>query len=72
MTVFSIIGFLIEILMVLYVFFDLILDIRNAKYQKLWNLKKGTLVRIDLAITRAELCEQYVNFRKEHDCNVEF
>ena len=72
MIVFKIIALFIEILVTLYVICDLILAVRNKKYQKLWRLRKSTLVRIDPAITRAELCEQYVMFCKRNNCNVEY
>ena len=72
MIIFRIIGFLLELFMVFYVICDLAFAVRDAKYQKLWRLKKSSLVRIDPAITRAELCEQYVIFCKENNCRVEF
>ena len=72
MIVFQIIGAIIECLMIFYVVFDLLIAARNAKYQKLWRLKKSTLLRIDPAITRAELCEEYVMFCNRNDCKVEF
>ena len=70
--VFEIIGFIIELFILFYVVIDLILAARNVRYQKLWRLKKSTLVRIDPTITRAELCEQYVMFCKINNCKVEF
>ena len=70
--VFKILGMLAEVFVFLYVVADLILVIRNNKYQKKWNKEKAMLVRIDPNITRAELCEQYVMFCKRNDCKVEF
>ena len=70
--VFKILGMLVEILMFLYVAADLFLTVRNNKYQRKWNEEKATRVRIDPAITRAELCEQYVMFCKRNECKVEF
>ena len=52
--------------------YDLIAVIRNCKYQKLWDKAKSNRIRIDPAITIAELCELYVTFCDEHDCKVEF
>ena len=70
--VFKILGMLLEILIFLYVLADLILTVRNNKYQKIWNKEKAARIRIDPAITRAELCEQYVMFCKRNECKVEF
>lgn len=70
--VFDIFEVIIEAFMILYVASDLILFFRNKKYQTLWNKEKADRVRFDPAITRAELCEQYVMFCKRNDCNVEF
>lgn len=72
MIVFQIIGALIECLMIFYVIFDLLIAARNAKYQKLWRLKKSTLLRLDPMLTNADLCEQYVMFCEKNDCKVEF
>ena len=70
--VFKILGALIETFIFLYVLADLILVVRNNKYQKKWNKEKATRIRIDPNITRAELCEQYVMFCKRNDCKVDF
>ena len=72
MVVFKILALLLEITVFLYVVFDLILTARNIRYQKLWRLKKSSLVRFDPAITRAELCEQYVMFCKVNNCKVDY
>lgn len=67
---------IIDILFILFIFLhliaDLILSIRNIKYQKKWNEYKAKLIKIDPAITRAELCEQYVMFCERNNCLVEF
>lgn len=70
--IFDVFCIIVEFFMFLYVVADLILTFRNNKYQKLWNKEKATRIRIDPAITRAELCEQYVMFCKRNDCLVEF
>ena len=70
--VFEILGMLVEIFIFLYVVADLIVTVRNNKYQKKWNKEKATRVRIDPNITRAELCEQYVMFCNRNDCKVDF
>lgn len=70
--VFEILGMLVEIFIFLYVLADLILTVRNNKYQKKWNEEKAKRVRIDPNITRAELCEQYVMFCNRNDCKVDF
>ena len=72
MIIFDILIWIAEVFVFLYVFADLIYSIRNRKYQKLWNQKRLMLVRIDPAITRAELCEQYVMFCKQNHCKVEY
>lgn len=56
----------------LYFLINLIIELRNRKYQKIWNKKKANIIRIDPTITRAELCEQYVMFCKRNGCKVEF
>lgn len=63
---------LFYIFLLFYVLVELMFTIRNFKYQKKWNAKKALYIRIDPAITRAELCEQYVMFCKRNDCKVEF
>ena len=72
LVVFDALGILVEIFIFLYVLADLILVVRNNKYQKKWNEEKAMRVRIDPNITRAELCEQYVMFCKRNDCKVDF
>ena len=65
-----------EFLMYLFIFSyflaETILAIRNHKCQKKWNESKAKLIKIDPAITRAEMCEQYVMFCKRNDCKVDF
>ena len=48
------------------------LNVRNKYYQKLWNEEKARRIKIDPAITRQQLCEQYVMFCKRNNCIVEF
>lgn len=72
MSLFQILGLVLEIFLLVYVILDLFMAARNAKYERLWRFKKGTLVRIDPDITRAELCEYYVDFCKKNCCKVEF
>lgn len=72
MTVFKIIALILEFFVFYYVVVDLVLTARNARYQKLWRLKKSTLIRIDPAITRAEMCEKYVEFCIMNNCKVDF
>ncbi len=67
-----IIKFTTYLFVFFYVLFDLILSIRDIKYQKKWNKQKAMLVRVDPAITRAELCEQYVMFCKRNNCKVDY
>ena len=55
-----------------YILLDLISAVKTRKCQKKWNEMKAKFIKIDPAITRAELCEQYVLFCKRNDCKVEF
>lgn len=70
--IWMIIDFLMYLFIFSYILTDLIFGIRNIKYQKKWNEEKAKRIKIDPAITRAELCEQYVMFCKRNDCLVEF
>jgi hypothetical protein len=70
-----ILAFLLLILNIftfLYTIIDIALVARNDRYQKRWDNKKALRIRIDPAITRAELCELYVEFCKKYDCKVEY
>lgn len=70
--IWTILYLLVDIFVFLYVLVELIMLIRNAKYQKIWEREKALRLRVDPAITRAELCEYYVMFCKRNDCKVEF
>jgi hypothetical protein len=72
MIIFDILTVITGTLVCVYVFADLIYSIRNVRYQKLWNKEKAMREKIDPAITRAELCEQYVMFCKRNGCKVKF
>lgn len=72
MIIFNILVTLMKIFIFFYVVADLVLTIRDTKYQKKWNETKGKLIKIDPNITRAELCEQYVTFCERNDCVVDF
>ena len=72
MIAFKIIGLAVELFILLYVIADLVCVVRDNKYQKVWRLKKSTLIRIDPNITRAELCEEYVMFCLRNKCKVDF
>lgn len=61
-----------EFVLLLFVTITLILIARNNKFQKLWVKEKSDMLRIEPAITKAELCERYVMFCKRNDCKVEF
>ena len=67
---------ILEILCDLFTFLFLIsllmLAVHNARYQKIWNKEKAARLRIDPAISRAELCECYVMFCKRNNCKVDF
>lgn len=72
MNIVDIVVWIAEAFIFLYVFADLICSVRNRKYQKLWNNEKAMRLKIDPAITRAELCEFYVMFCMRNNCKVEF
>lgn len=72
MIVIKILGFIIELFILFFIVIELILAVRTAKYQKVWRLKKSSLLRIDPAITHAELCEQYVLFCRRNGVKVDF
>lgn len=72
MIVIKILGLTMELFLVFYIVLDIMVSIRNQKYQKLWRLKKSSLVTIDPAITHAELCEQYVLFCRRNGVKVDF
>lgn len=72
MIIFDILIVIAETLACIYIFADLICSIRNIKYQKLWNKEKAMRLRVDPAISKADLCEQYVMFCKRNGCKVEF
>jgi siroheme synthase (precorrin-2 oxidase/ferrochelatase) len=55
-----------------WMFIDVTSELRNKKYQKIWNKKKADIIQIDLAITQAELCKKYVDFCKKNKCLVDF
>lgn len=67
-----ILSYLYFIFVFIYFFSDLIIALRNRKYQKIWNQKKAIYLKIDPNITRSQLCEQYVMFCKKNNCKVEF
>lgn len=46
--------------------------IKYCKCQKKWDAVKANRRRIDPDVSNAELCELYVDFCCEYDCNVEF
>ena len=68
----NIINIILDNLIFFWFFVDIVCLFRDNKYQKIWNKEKAMRMRVDPAITRAELCEQYVMFRKKNKCNVEF
>jgi hypothetical protein len=72
MIILDFIFWIIEVMLFLYIFAEFIYSIRNLKYQKKWNERKAKIIKVDPAITRAELCEQYVMFCKKNSCKVDF
>jgi hypothetical protein len=72
MVVLTILRVIAEIIVLLYLILSLFIAKRNERYQKLWRFKKSTIIRMEPDITRAKLCEQYVDFCKENNCEVDF
>jgi hypothetical protein len=72
MIIFDILAVICNTFVFMYILADLVCSIRNKKLQKEWNREKAARLRIDPAITKAELCEYYVMFLKRNTCNVEF
>lgn len=70
--IFEIIWALVETFIFLYVVADLILAVRNNKYQRLWNIEKVEAIRNNSVENYPELCERYVNFCRKNDCQVRF
>ena len=67
-----ILEFFCDLFMLLFLVAVLILIVHTARCQKLWNKEKAMRLRIDPAISRAELCEYYVMFCLRNNCKVEF
>ena len=67
-----IVNYLLYLFVFLYALTDIIFTLRDIKYEKKWKKEKAKLIKIDPAITRAELCEQYVMFCKRNNCKVEY
>ena len=55
-----------------YVAADLLVAVRNNKYQRLWNIEKVNLIRTEANLTYPELYERYVNFCRKNECQVRF
>lgn len=72
MIIFDFIVWVADVFIFLYVLANLIYSIRNVKYQKKWDKEKAMRLRVDPAISRAELCEQYVMFCKRNGCKVDY
>jgi hypothetical protein len=72
MVIFDFIVWVADVFIFLYVLAEIVCLIRNNKYQKKWDKEKAMRLRIDPAISRAELCEQYVMFCKRNGCKVDF
>ena len=72
MVMYKIIGISVEVLMLVYVVFDLGLSLRTIKYQREWDKEKSMRLKMKPAITRPELCEFYVMFCIRNNCKVDF
>jgi hypothetical protein len=72
MIVLNILSVIIQVFACLYLIVDIIYSIRSKKLQKEWDEERAMRVRMNPAISRAELCEQYVMFCKRNGGKVEF
>ena len=70
--IWTIIETLLYLIIYVYAIANLVYVIRERKYQKIWNKEKAMRMRIDPAITKAELCEYFVMFCKRNSCKVDF
>lgn len=67
------IVFIVLILLMILLLANSVSDIvRYEVYQKKWDAVKANRIRIDPNVTKAELCELYVDFCDQYDCDVEF
>ena len=62
----------LDIILIVLIVIGLASETKSKKYQKLWDKQKATTIRIDPAITRAKLCELYVEFCHKNCCWVEY
>ena len=60
------------ILLLLVGLIAVMLIVRTAKYQKLWEKEKAMRKRVNPRISDLELCDYYVMFCKRNNCDVEF
>ena len=60
------------IFLILFVLAEIIIAVRNRKYQKLWEKEKAMRMRMNPKISRGDLSEYYVMFCKRNNCQVEF
>ena len=72
MRIASVIGLAIGVYSLFYLFLNLVVSLRNKKYQKIWDKEKSMHVKNNPSITNAKLCEYFVMFCKRNDCIVEF
>jgi hypothetical protein len=63
---------LLEIVLIVLIVIGLFYQTKSKKHQKMWDKEKANLIRIDPAITRAELCELYVEFCEKNCCWVDY
>ena len=72
MIILRLICLIISLILLMYSAALIFLIIRNAKYQKLWNLKKETFLRVNPHVSRGDLCDQFVMFCKRNNCRIDF
>jgi hypothetical protein len=67
------IVFIVLVVMLILLLANSVRDaVRCEIYQRKWDAEKANRRRIDPDVSNAELCELYVDFCCEYDCNVEF
>lgn len=68
----TILETLVCLFFVVYISLSFILALKERHYQKKWFATKVNRIKIDPNVTRAELCELYVDFCRKNNCKVEF
>jgi hypothetical protein len=68
----TILETLVCLFVVVYLVLRFILALEEHRCQKKWFATKVNRIKIDPNVTRAELCELYVDFCRKNNCKVDF